>query len=168
MGKIKKWGRWCLFNFEDDAWKEDGCFQDLSRLQEEESFSSFFGGKGEKSAADKASVCWNERPASLFISSAKGSQLLRPSDGREERKAAAVAAHFVDDAIYSDYKSKVLSSFGDPFRITPLSVYRRLKWSKIPDDNYWNETIDWTVSLDIPFVKWNDPWIWIFETEREG
>lgn len=77
---------------------------------EEESFSSFFRGEEEeerwkKWAADKMSVCWNERPASLFISSAKGSQFLRPSDGREERNAA----HFVDDAIYSDYKSKVLS-----------------------------------------------------------
>lgn len=72
------------------------------------------------------SVCRNERPASLFISSAKGSQFLRPSDGREERDAAVVAAHFVNDAIYSDYKSKVLlSSPEDPFRITLLSVYSR-------------------------------------------
>lgn len=42
---MRKWGK--LKNEADDAslddaWKEDGCFQDLSRLQEEESFSSFF------------------------------------------------------------------------------------------------------------------------------
>lgn len=98
-------------------------------------FLVFFGGRGgrgkgkkkKKKWADKMNVCWNERPASLFISSAKGSQFLRPSDGREERNAA----HFRRwcDLLGLQIESALLTWRSFPNNAA-FCLYQ-IKWSKV-------------------------------------